>query len=90
MKFNVILDKAPGVYPGVLLNTDFKQVLKFFRVMSAADLTDKEKAELVYKLFILEMTGNPEEVAKAIELHVQGPDKPVESDGNKSFDFESM
>jgi len=90
LRYNSILDKAPGEHFGVALKTDFKQALKFFRVMEDKELDDDDKSNLTVKLFVYGLSPGvkPEDIVKAIEKHLSGPDKKDEgSSGKKSFCF---
>jgi hypothetical protein len=50
--FNVILDSPPELmWRGVVQKTDFKQVLKFFRLMDDDGISEEEKAVLTIRLF---------------------------------------
>lgn len=83
------MDKAPENYSGVSLYTDFKQVLKFFRVVDSDVLDETDKSLLTYDLFVKEIDKGttPEEITEAITTHISGPDKKEERGGSKSFDF---
>lgn len=89
MRYNPILDKAPAEYAGVLLNTDFKQVFKFFRLMAAEELDENEKSEITIRLFVsgIEEGTSPDSIGAAIEAHITGPTKNSEGSTKKTFDF---
>ena len=71
-RFNVILDTAPEEkFGGYVQKTDFKQVLKFFRVLVADDISDETKTEIVLRLFF---TALPDDPWGAIQDHIAGPD----------------
>jgi len=50
-KFNVILDDPALDWAGVIKKTDFKQVLKFFRLLDDEELTDEERTRCVLNIF---------------------------------------
>ncbi len=86
-KFNVITDK-PEEYSGIIVNTDFKTVLKFFRVLEAQDLNEEEKTRLTIKLFFngkIPLVNNLwEEIETFIYYDSQKGEK---SEGAKVFDY---
>jgi len=59
-EFNVILDTPPEQrFPGVIQKTDFKQVLKFFRVLSLSEFTEEEKTRMILRIFFNEIPNDP-------------------------------
>jgi hypothetical protein len=86
-KFNVITDK-PEEYSGIIVNTDFKSVLKFFRVLEAQDLNEEEKTRLTIKLFFNGKIPHVENLWEEIETFIcYDSQKGEKSSGAKVFDY---
>lgn len=83
-RWNVILDIPPDA--GGILKTDFKQALKFLRIVDDKELDDEQKAELIIKVFFWRLPDHPEHCWKIIERHIQGPEGPGDG-GERRFDW---
>ncbi|HRV29264.1 MAG TPA: Gp15 family bacteriophage protein [Spirochaetia bacterium] len=87
IKFNAILDKSPDeIFGGVVQRTDFKQVLKFFRLLADDSLDDEEKSAKVLTLFFTELP-DVDDVWPYIESFIQGPDVPEGESEKRVFDY---
>lgn len=87
IKFNAILDKSPDeIFGGVVQRTDFKQVLKFFRLLTDDSLDDEEKSAKVLTLFFTELP-EVDDVWPYIESFIQGPDEPECDSEKRVFDY---
>jgi hypothetical protein len=89
MDFNVLIDPLPTVWEGVNIKTDFRQALRFYRLMSDKSMSDRQKSEVVLKLFF----DTPPQSGKTwdfIQFYLSGgKESPDENDGGeKLFDFE--
>lgn len=89
--FNILLDDLPDAWEvnGKLYNikTDFRQVLKFFRVFKKKGLTEKEKAIEILNLFFYEVP-NCENVWDFLGYWINGGEsKKDEGNESKVFDF---
>jgi hypothetical protein len=91
MEFNPLIDGLPTNWRGVEINTDFRQVLRFYRVMQAEELSEFEKAVIVLKLFFEdELKGiNAKEAWGFIGYFVSAGDDKKQAIGKKVFDFEA-
>lgn len=88
-KFNVIID-APSdeCWRGTIDKTDFKQVLKFFRILNDKELTEEEKTLLTIKCFFNGMPKNEdawEEIKNFIACGEETDEE--ESTSKKIFDY---
>lgn len=52
--YNLLLDELPHDYMGHELKTDFRQVLKFFKMQEDTDLSENEKLEIMLYTFFKE------------------------------------
>ena len=66
--FNAILDTRPEkIWPGIVEKTDFKQVLKFFRLVDDPEMDDAEKFYYMVKLFFVKPPElDPEKLIEAV------------------------
>ena len=86
-KFNVITDK-PEEYSGIIVNTDFKQVLKFFRVLDDETLNEEEKTRLTIQIFFNGKIPHVENLWEEIETFIcYDSQKGEKSSGAKVFDY---
>lgn len=85
--FNCILDASPDEkFGGVIQKTDFKQVLKFFRVV-ASDLTDSEKTGIILKLFF-DTVPLDCDIFEEIQDFIRGPNaEESEGSSERVFDY---
>ena len=88
MRYNCILDAPPSEYGGVKVKTDFKQVLKFFRVMDAPELDEREKAGEVLGLFFDMPPLDSSDLWEFLEFFISGGEKNGSGGSDeKLFDF---
>ena len=90
-QFNVILDNPPEKkWPGVVEKTDFKQVLKFFQIMSRTDIDEQRKAFYVLRVFFKDgnAPNDPKLWDQIIEFIACGEDKENEAQPERTvFDY---
>lgn len=89
-RFNAILDTRPEErWPSVVEKTDFRQVLKFFRLLSDEALTEEDKAELVIDLFFENGAPNDPELWDHIEWFIScgSKDEDEETTGKRTLDY---
>lgn len=86
-KFNVIIDK-PEEYSGIIVNTDFKQVLKFFRVLDDETLNEEEKTRLTIQIFFNGKIPAVKNLWEEIENFLIYDSQKVEKESSaKVFDY---
>jgi len=86
--FNVIFSKPPETFGGVVVKTDFKQVLKYYKLLDDNRFTAEEKAGLILRLFFKEIpTEEPEKTWQFLEWFLSGPEDKAGKAGEKVFDF---
>lgn len=91
--YNAILDARPEtVWPCVIEKTDFKQVLKFFRLIDDAELDDAEKYYYMCRIFFHKPPkGEPEAVLDAVLDFIacgkRGEEKGGGKGGAVTFDW---
>jgi hypothetical protein len=89
MAFNILLDELPDSLDGCLVNTDFRQGLRFFAAMADKELDDAERSAIVVRLFFSEaLPSDHEAIWPFIEFFVAGGvvDK-TPATGARVFDF---
>ena len=90
IEFNAILDAAPvklEYWSGVIEKTDFRQVLKFFRLLADDALTEKEKAEKTIGLFFDgEPPDDPELFNKIMDFIACGKEREAAKE-KRVFDY---
>lgn len=91
-RFNVILDTPPDeTWRGVIEKTDFKQVLKFFRLMALSDkeMSVEDKAAATIRLFFNRMPNPDIDLMKEISLFISCGEEAEkeESEGPRVFDY---
>lgn len=87
-KFNVIIDTpSDESWRGIIDKTDFKQVLKFFRILDDKDLTQEEKTLLTIKCFFNAMPKDEDAWEHIKDFIACGEE--VDEDGNEKriFDY---
>jgi hypothetical protein len=88
--FNILIDALPTQWQGFLIKTDFRQVLKFFKLIKDKRFNEKEKSLIILKLFFEEVPDSAE-VWDFIKWYINlGQDDNQEQEqGNekKVFDF---
>lgn len=87
LRFNVILDTCPdkGVWAGVVEKTDFKQVLKFFRLLDDETLPDDEKFYWMLKTFFKNVPKmEAREIVEAVEKFISGADDAKSGSGESA------
>lgn len=87
--FNIITSKLPSMYKErVLINTDFKQGLKFFNILDAPGYTEEEKALLIMRCLFLSPVPNDPKIWDFIEYYISGGENKNQGGGSeKVVDF---
>lgn len=100
--FNIITDVLPGEFQGCKVNTDFRQGLKFYKIVGSRELSDYERATLIVRaLFtineqlddgsvkaVFNVPKEPEDLADFIQYYISGGEtKSTGASGKKTFDF---
>lgn len=92
--FDLITSTLPTEYKGVNVKTDFKQALKFFKILDSEELDQKTKALLIMRcLFCLNpfccdtpIDRDPD-LWEFINYYISGGSDSEKSGGTKSYDF---
>lgn len=87
--FNIILDDLPAQFGGSKVRTDFRQVLKYYRIVEDSRFSDSDKAGLIIRIFFEGMpTEEPEKTWDFIVNYVKGPETAkTAGPQKKTFDF---
>lgn len=84
-RFNAILDAHPEkIFPGVVDKTDFKQVLKFFRLLDDDELGEPEKFAWMCKIFFNTVPSDPQAAVNAVAAFISGQDGGADEDGGSA------
>ena len=88
--FNILLNDLPVSYRGVKIRTDFKQGLKFFRILSSDRFTDEQKPRLIISALLEEFPhgADPQEVLDYLIEYISGGNKPMEEDSKQERVFD--
>jgi len=85
--FNPLLDDMPLDFEGLKLKTDFRQVLKFFRLQDDTELEQKEKYELTAMCFF-DTPYLTQKMVDFIGYYIRGGEEPSKEDnGEAVFDW---
>ena len=72
-RYNAILDDDPGkIFPGLVERTDFKQVLKFFRLLDDDTLSDEEKLVWMLQIFFTSPQTDAQKCVDAVAEFIAG------------------
>ena len=87
--FNIILDTPPDSFGGCPILTDFRQGLKFYRIVAGKDLDEREKALLIFKAFFGDnIPKSLDGIDDFLKNYISGGDvRNHASTGKKTFDF---
>lgn len=87
--FNAILDYPVGeIWPGVIERTDFRQVLKFFRLLDDDELDEQEKFYYMLRIFFNDPPKlTPQQVIDAVLDFISGGKKSDGGESKKTFDW---
>lgn len=86
-KFNVILDNPPTIQWGSIIDkTDFKQVLKYFRLLEDDRFNEEEKIKVIIHLFFNEMPTD-ENTWDEIQKFISCNEEKEGSSGKRVFDY---
>ena len=87
--YNVILDDPVGeIWPGVIERTDFRQVLKFFRLLDDPELDEQEKFYYMLRIFFdTPPKLTPQQVIDAVLGFISGGKKAEGGENKKTFDW---
>jgi hypothetical protein len=83
-KFNAILDTRPEItWPCVIEKTDFKQVLKFFRLLEDPEIDNTEKYYYMIRIFFKKVPQDPPDVVtRNVIAFIMGKTKESEDDAD--------
>lgn len=89
LEFNPILDTPPTEWRGVAVNTDFRQVLKFFRLIERDDIDDNVKALRSIRLFFEALPEEQGDLWEFLQYYILSgeTDNDTSSSGEKLFCF---
>lgn len=86
--FNILIDALPDSYGEVSLKTDFRQVLKFFKIIEDEKLSENEKAHLIIMVFFDTLPSNDPKLWEFIQFYVSGGEKEQSKESTtKTFCF---
>lgn len=85
--FNIITNELPSDYQGAIINTDFKQGLKFFNILDAQDLDEYEKATLITQCLFKNSVPNDPKLWDFISWYIGGGEETKGSNNAKVVDF---
>lgn len=85
--FNIILDELPEDYKEEhKIKTDFKQALKFFKILDADELDEQEKTLLIMECLFFSVPPNDPDLWEFIKYYIAGGEEKGGS-SKKVFDF---
>lgn len=87
--YNILLDELPHAYMGHELKTDFRQVLKFFKMQNDTDLSEEEKLNITLKQFF-EKPIKRQDFVDFIAYYIKGGSEvqSEESENNEPIFFD--
>ena len=85
--FNIITDKLPSEYQGVNVRTDFKQAIKFFKIVEDEELSDIEKTNLIMLCLFEETPILNEDLWEFINYYIAGGQESKGGSDEKLFCF---
>ena len=85
--FNILTDELPSEYMGVKVKTDFKQAIKFFKIVESEELDDTEKTNLIIMCLFESRPPLNEDLWKFINNFISGGEESKETGGQKLFCF---
>jgi hypothetical protein len=86
--FNILVDPLPTEFEGVKVKTDYRQALKFFRILEDKTLGETEKARLIVLCMFDGRPPEDENLWKFLEYYMAGGKPKKEGSGRKTFDFD--
>ena len=87
--FNIILDELPVKFADCDIKTDFRQALKFYRIIEAEELNEGEKTLCILECLFNSKPPNTSDLWGFINYYITGGEEsPKESSDAKVFDFE--
>lgn len=87
MGYNIILDELPESFGGVKIKTDFRQVLRFFRLQQDNEISDEEKAEIILRLFFHGIPKNCD-IMEFLGWYINAGEEIDDESSERVFDFE--
>lgn len=88
MAFNPLIDTPPTEYRGVSVKADFRQVLRFFKLMDDKRFSEQEKSLAIVRLFFDKLPEDAHDLWEFITWFVQcGDTKKQQYGGKRLFDF---
>lgn len=89
MAFNILTDDLPTEWRGVPVKTDFRQVVKFYRLVADKKLSDNARAMGIIRLFFDKLPPGQEDVWDFIMEFIRAGGDDDQSPGKKCFDFDA-
>lgn len=86
--FDILTDELPTEWEGVQIKTDFRQVLKFFKLLKDDKLTEQEKVILIIKIFFEDIPKKQDNLWEFINWYINLGKNEEQESGRKVFDFE--
>lgn len=87
--YNLLIDELPDEWAGVKIKTDFRQVLKFFRLIENKNIDEMTKAKNVINLFFEDIPPDSDRIWEFIQHYIScgKDDKKDDENTEKVFDF---
>jgi len=83
--FNILTDELPSEYAGVKVRTDFKQGIKFFKLMEDKDLTDIEKTNLIILCLFETIPKVDTDLWEFINYYISGGEETKQSGSSEKL-----
>lgn len=87
--FNPLLDALPEEFDGARVRTDYRQALKFFRIVEAKELDETEKSMAILAALFERLPRHSDDLWDFITWYINGGgEQSGEAGGKRLFDFE--
>lgn len=86
--FDILVEDLPESWNGIKIKTDFRQVLKFFKLLRDKEVNEQEKALIIIKLFF-DRVPDTDGIWDFIDYYINcGKTGNEHEDNKRLFDFE--
>ena len=87
--FNVLLDPLPSTFDGGEVRTDYRQALKFFRIVESSNMDAEEKSVLILRCLFERLPRHSDQLWTFVQWYISGGEVGKDATpGEKVLDFE--
>ena len=83
--FNILTDELPSEYQGAIVRTDFKQAIKFFKLVDDEELDDTEKTNLIIMCLFETMPKACNDLWEFINFYISGGEENKQSGSSEKL-----